>query len=199
VSGEISYSQVIARSTVIFLVNIEDNMALAGERIILTGAGGSIGSKIALYISKFKNVDLLAVDRDENRLNTLSLDLMGSALFNSSIFQILDVRDFHGIQNLIKSYRPTMVIHAAALKHLAILEKQPRDSYLTNVLGTNSILRVSSECGVRRFLNISTDKAANPASILGKSKYIGELLTAKYRSMGLKGYTSVRFGNVFNS
>jgi FlaA1/EpsC-like NDP-sugar epimerase len=196
---EISFNEVIGRKPIVSFLDVADENALTGQRILLTGAGGSIGSKIGLYISKFKNVELLATDRDENRLHSLSLELMGSALFNSSTFRILDVRDLSGIVNIFKDYKPTMVIHAAALKHLAILEKQPREAYLTNVIGTDNLLKIASAEKVSRFLNISTDKAANPVSVLGKSKYIGELLTAKYREIGNLGFTNVRFGNVFNS
>ena len=142
---------------------------------------------------------MLATDRDENRLHSLSLEIMGTALFNSSQYRVLDIRDSTGVDNIISEYKPTMIIHAAALKHLAILEKQPREAYLTNFLGTRNLLRSASQNDVRRFLNISTDKAANPISILGKTKYMAEILTTNFRRNGFHQYTSVRFGNVFNS
>lgn len=169
------------------------------ERILVTGAGGSIGSKIVLELSNCRDVQLLATDRDENRLHSLSLQLIGSALFNTASFKVMDVRDFQGIENCVKEFNPSIIVHAAALKHLAVLEKQPREAYLTNVLGTSNMLSIAYKYQVGKFLNISTDKAANPISVLGKTKYIGELLTAKYRGIGAKNFTSVRFGNVFNS
>ena len=172
---------------------------LKSERILITGAGGSIGSKIATSISLFPDLEMLATDRDENRLHSLSLEIMGTALFNSSQYRVLDIRDSTGVDNLINEYKPTMIIHAAALKHLAILEKQPREAYLTNFLGTRNLLRSASQNNVHRFLNISTDKAANPISILGKTKYMAEILTTNFRRNGFNQYTSVRFGNVFNS
>lgn len=172
---------------------------LKSERILITGAGGSIGSKIATSISLFPDLEMLATDRDENRLHSLSLEIMGTALFNSSQYRVLDIRDSTGVDNLISEYKPTMIIHAAALKHLAILEKQPREAYLTNFLGTRNLLRSASQNNVHRFLNISTDKAANPISILGKTKYMAEILTTNFRRNGFNKYTSVRFGNVFNS
>ena len=173
--------------------------ALSGERILITGAGGSIGSKIVKAISNYQGSSLLATDRDENRLHTLSLDLIGSALFNSSQFQVMDIKDLQGVKNSISGFKPTMIIHAAALKHLAILEQQPREAYLTNIIGTNNMLSTAYQFKVQKFLNISTDKAANPISVLGKTKYVAELLTSKYRNLGAKNFTSVRFGNVFNS
>jgi len=196
---DVTYESVIGRPE--SNLDLKDALhgALQSERILITGAGGSIGSKIATSISRFPSIEMLATDRDENRLHSLSLEIMGTALFDSSQFRVLDIRDAIGVENLMKEYKPTMVIHAAALKHLAILEKQPREAYLTNFLGTRNLLRSASTNGVRRFLNISTDKAANPVSILGKTKYMAEILTTHFRRNGFNQYTSVRFGNVFNS
>lgn len=196
---DVTYESVIGRPE----SNLDIQAALGGtlksERVLITGAGGSIGSKIATSIARFPDLEMLATDRDENRLHSLSLDIMGTALFNSSQFRVLDIRDPIGVENIIKSYRPTMVIHAAALKHLAILEQQPREAYLTNFLGTRNVLSSAAKNKTRRFLNISTDKAANPVSILGKTKYMAEILTTDFRRNGYDQYTSVRFGNVFNS
>ncbi len=196
---DVTYESVIGRPE----SNLDIQAALRGtlksERVLITGAGGSIGSKIAASIARFPNLEMLATDRDENRLHSLSLEIMGTALFDSSQYRVLDVRDSVGVENIIKGYKPTMVIHAAALKHLAILEKQPREAYLTNFLGTNNVLTSAAKNKVRRFLNISTDKAANPISILGKTKYMAEILTTDFRRNGFDQYTSVRFGNVFNS
>jgi dTDP-glucose 4,6-dehydratase len=125
--------------------------------------------------------------------------LLGSALFDSQEFQVLDVKDALGVELCVANFQPTIIIHAAALKHLAVLENQPREAYLTNVIGTHNVLKAAVQFNTRKFLNISTDKAANPISILGKSKYIGELLTAKYGDLSEKNFMSVRFGNVFNS
>jgi len=196
---DVTYENVIGRPE----SNLDIQAALGGtlksERILITGAGGSIGSKLAASIARFPDLEMLATDRDENRLHSLSLEIMGTALFNSSHYRVLDIRDSTGVENIIKEYQPTMVIHAAALKHLAILEKQPREAYLTNFLGTRNLLKSASRNKVQRFLNISTDKAANPVSILGKTKYMAEILTTNFRRNGFEQYTSVRFGNVFNS
>ncbi len=196
---DVNYENVIGRPELDLGVDSALAKSLKAERILLTGAGGSIGSKIAIAISKISGVSLVATDRDENSLHSLSLQIMGTALFNSSQFRVLDIRDEVGVNNLIGEYRPTMIIHAAALKHLAILEQQPREAYLTNVLGTNNLLNAAMKFGVVRFLNISTDKAANPSSVLGKSKYLAEILTTNCRRNGFKNFTNVRFGNVFNS
>ena len=196
---KVSYETVIGRSEVEIDIFSLLEKKLNGQRILVTGAGGSIGSKIVSKLARFSNLQILATDRDENRLHSLSLEVLGTALFLSSDFKVLDVRDQIGVFELVKSFKPTMIIHAAALKHLAILEKQPREAYLTNIIGTSNVLNAAEEFGVKSFLNISTDKAANPISILGKSKAIAEFLTTIKRQKGLKNYTSVRFGNVFNS
>ena len=196
---DVTYESVIGRPESNLDLQAALGGTLQGERILITGAGGSIGSKIATSIARFPGIEMLATDRDENRLHSLSLEIMGTALFDSSQFRVLDIRDATGVENLINKYKPTMVIHAAALKHLAILENQPREAYLTNFLGTRNLLMSASTSNVRRFLNISTDKAANPVSILGKTKYMAEILTTNFRRNGYSQYTSVRFGNVFNS
>jgi len=196
---KVSYETIIGKSeSKIDIFPLLENK-LVGQRILVTGAGGSIGSKIVSKLAEFSNLKILATDRDENRLHSLSLEVLGTALFLSSDFKVLDVRDQIGVFEIVRSFQPTIIIHAAALKHLAILEKQPREAYLTNVIGTSNILNAAEEIGVKSFLNISTDKAANPVSILGKSKAIGEILTTIKRRKGLVNYTSVRFGNVFNS
>jgi FlaA1/EpsC-like NDP-sugar epimerase len=196
---EVTYENVIGRKESNLSVDNVLRDVFRAERILITGAGGSIGSKLAASLARFPELEILATDRDENRLHSLSLEIMGTALFNSSQYRVLDIRDSTGVENIIKEYKPTMVIHSAALKHLAILEKQPREAYLTNFLGTRNLLKSASRNKVQRFLNISTDKAANPVSILGKTKYMAEILTTNLRRNGFEQYTSVRFGNVFNS
>jgi FlaA1/EpsC-like NDP-sugar epimerase len=196
---EVSYESVIGKPESEFDILEAIAGTLKSQKILITGAGGSIGSKIAATVAKFPDLELLATDRDENRLHSLSLEIMGTALFNSSEFRILDIRDSVGVEKIINDYKPTIVIHAAALKHLAILEKQPREAYLTNFLGTRNVLTSAANNSVKRFLNISTDKAADPVSILGKTKYMAEILTTDFRRKGFGQYTSVRFGNVFNS
>ena len=196
---EVSYESVIGKPESEFDIHEAITGTLNSQKILITGAGGSIGSKIAATVARFPDLEILATDRDENRLHSLSLDIAGTLLFKSSHYRILDIRDSVGVEKIMNEYKPTMVIHAAALKHLAILEKQPREAYLTNFLGTRNVLTAAANNGVKRFLNISTDKAANPVSILGKTKYMAEILTADFRRKGFDGYTSVRFGNVFNS
>ena len=177
----------------------EEVSELRRERVLITGAGGSIGSRIAIALSKIGGVNFLATDRDESALHSLSLQLTSTALFEGSNFLLLDIRDRVGAQSIADDYRPTVIIHAAALKHLSVLEKQPREALLTNVYGTLNMLEIAQKVGVKKFVNISTDKAASPVSVLGRSKFLAELLTAHYKKSTVIDFVSVRFGNVFGS
>jgi FlaA1/EpsC-like NDP-sugar epimerase len=170
-----------------------------GKTILVTGAGGSIGSRIVNHLVKVPNIKLLAVDRDENALHSLSLAISNSALFQETSYVLLDIRDKIGVERIFAESSPTLVIHCAALKHLSVLERFPREAVMTNVFGTKNLVDSAIKHGVKTFLNVSTDKAVEPTSILGKTKRIAELVTIQARNNGYNGYTNVRFGNVFNS
>jgi dTDP-glucose 4,6-dehydratase len=147
------------------------------ERILIIGAAGSIGSALANRLNSAKIKNLFFLDRDESSLHELSLLLTNKSAAHSEKFLIADVRDRYSIKNAIEIVQPTIVIHAAALKHLVMLEKFPREGFLTNVLGTLNVAELCVELGVNQFINVSTDKAANSMSILGDTKKLAELLT----------------------
>lgn len=172
---------------------------LQGKRVMVTGAGGSIGSELCRQLSKFLPSELIMVDRDESALHSVKLSIDGRALFDSPDTVLLCIRDKDVVRRLMMSRRPDVVFHAAALKHLSLLEQYPGEAFLTNVCGTLNLLEAASDAGVERFVNISTDKAADPISVLGYTKRIGERLTA-WMAQGAGGtYLSVRFGNVLGS
>ena len=195
----ITYENVLGRKVRTIPFSQSEITSLREERILITGAGGSIGSRIAAALGKIGGVDFLATDRDESALHSLSLKLTSTALFEGDNFLLLDIRDPEGALTIASDYKPTVIIHAAALKHLSVLEKQPREALLTNVYGTLNMLQVAEKVGVKKFINISTDKAASPISVLGRSKFIAELLTANYKITHNLNFPSVRFGNVFGS
>jgi nucleoside-diphosphate-sugar epimerase len=197
--NEPSYENVLGRSLRAGTFSSAEVESLRSERILLTGAGGSIGSRIAIGLAQIGGVHFLNTDRDESALHSLSLKLTSTALFEGQNFLLLDIRDKEGSLEIAKEFKPTVIIHAAALKHLSVLEKQPREALLTNIYGTLNLLEIAEEIGVHRFINISTDKAASPVSVLGKSKYLAELLTTRFKKSLDRGYTSVRFGNVYGS
>ena len=198
-SSNLSYENVLGRKVKPAFFAVPEIDRLQQERFLITGAGGSIGSRIVKLLSTIPNVSYLATDRDETSLHSLSLSLTSSALFDSDRFELLDIRDQQGIEQCFLRYQPTTIIHAAALKHLSVLQKQPREAILTNVFGTANVLESARLCGATNFINVSTDKAAEPTSVLGMTKHLVELYTAEFRSTGYPGFTNCRFGNVFNS
>jgi FlaA1/EpsC-like NDP-sugar epimerase len=170
---------------------------LTGRRVLVTGAGGSIGSELCRQIHRFGPAELMMLDRDESALHAVELSLRGTALLNSPDTILADLRDTETIREIFAARRPEVVFHAAALKHLPLLEQYPGEAVKSNVWGTLAVLEASK--GVERFVNISTDKAANPSSVLGHSKRIAERLTAHADRNSDGTFLSVRFGNVLGS
>lgn len=197
--SKITFQAIIGREPRSTVFSSDQIDQLKEERILVTGAGGSIGSKIVNFLSKIEGLQYFATDRDEGSLHSLSLDLNSTALFDQPQLALLDLREIDGINRCFDFFQPTLVIHAAALKHLSALQKQPREALLTNVYGTANLVDVSVSNKVTKFVNVSTDKAAEPSSVLGFSKRLAELYVASKRNDQFDGFTSCRFGNVFNS
>ena len=171
----------------------------AGQRILVTGAGGSIGSELCRQLHKFAPAELIMLDRDESALHEVQLTLHGRALLDSDETVLADIRDPGRVREVFEQFRPQIVFHAAALKHLPLLERYPGEAVQSNILGTQTVLEAAAACGARSFVNISTDKAADPVSVLGYSKRIAERLTARMAVQADGTYLSVRFGNVLGS
>jgi FlaA1/EpsC-like NDP-sugar epimerase len=172
---------------------------LAGKRVLVTGAGGSIGAELCRQISHYDPARLLMLDRDESALHAVQLSIHGRALLDSDDVILCDIRDAHAVHTVFAKHRPEVVFHAAALKHLPMLEQYPAEAVKTNVLGTRIVLDAADLVGVERFVNISTDKAANPCSVLGYTKRIAERLTSTRAASSAGTFLSVRFGNVLGS
>lgn len=170
-----------------------------GKRVLVTGAGGSIGSELCRQLARFGPAKLLVLDRDESALHALKLSMTGRALFDSDDVLLADIRDPEALRAIFQRHRPQVVFHAAALKHLAMLELYPEEAWKTNVLGTANVLAAARDVGVEVFVNISTDKSADPCSVLGFSKRIAERLTAAVARETEGKFVSVRFGNVLGS
>jgi len=173
--------------------------SFAGQRILVTGAGGSIGSELCRQLHQLRPAELIMLDRDESALHAVQLALHGRALLDSDEAALADIRDTRRVQHVFEQFRPQIVFHAAALKHLPLLERYPAEALKTNVWGTLTVLEAAAACGVQSFVNISTDKAADPVSVLGYSKRMAERLTAHMASRAPGTYLSVRFGNVLGS
>ncbi|MFA5774115.1 MAG: nucleoside-diphosphate sugar epimerase/dehydratase [Ilumatobacteraceae bacterium] len=173
---------------------------LVNRRVMVTGAGGSIGSELCRQLARFNPSELIMLDRDESALHEVQLSIYGRALLDTPQTVLADLRDAATINHIFDTRRPEVVFHAAALKHLPLLERYPIEAYQTNVLGTQTLLEASQRNHVGVFINISTDKAANPTSVLGYSKRLAERLTADFAFSAPPGkYISVRFGNVLGS
>ncbi len=172
---------------------------IANRKVLVTGAGGSIGSELCRQIHQFGPAELMMLDRDESALHAVQLSIYGSALLDSPDVILADIRDTEALNEIFSARRPDVVFHAAALKHLPMLEQYPVESWKTNVLGTLHVLEAARDAGVEKFVNISTDKAANPTSMLGRSKRIGERLVADAADSARGTFLSVRFGNVLGS
>lgn len=173
--------------------------SISGKTVLVTGAGGSIGSELARQISRFGPEKLLLLDRDESALHAVQMSITGRALLDDGTLQLVDIRDLDALRTVFAQERPQLVFHAAALKHLTLLEQFPLEGWKTNVLGTLNVLQAAHEFDVETFVNVSTDKAAAPSCVLGYSKRLAERLTADFAGLGKGRFVSVRFGNVLGS
>jgi FlaA1/EpsC-like NDP-sugar epimerase len=172
---------------------------VTGRRVLVTGAGGSIGSELCRQIHRLEPAELMMLDRDESALHAVQLSIHGRALLDGDDLMLADIRDGERIREIFRERTPDVVFHAAALKHLPLLEKAPGEAVLSNVWGTLTVLEAARDSGVGTFVNISTDKAADPSSVLGYSKRIAERLTAHVAREASGTFVSVRFGNVLGS
>ncbi|WP_441969543.1 polysaccharide biosynthesis protein [Pedococcus sp. 2YAF34] len=172
---------------------------IAGKKVLVTGAGGSIGSELCRQIARFGPDKLYLLDRDESGLQATQMSLDGHGLLDSDQIILGNIRDIETMEHVFSTTKPDIVFHAAALKHLPLLESFPLEAWKTNVLGTLNVLTAAANVGVGTFVNISTDKAANPSCVLGYSKRVAERLTADFAARFPGQYVSVRFGNVLGS
>ncbi len=180
--------------------NIEEIIGyVQGRRVLVTGAGGSIGSELCRQLSRYGPSELIMLDRDESALHAVEMSITGRALLDTPNTALCDLRDIDALDRIFDERRPEVVFHAAALKHLPLLEQFPAEGFKTNIQGTLNTLRAAKRVGVEVFVNVSTDKAANPTSVLGYSKRIAERLTAFVGSGADGTFLSVRFGNVLGS
>ncbi|MDQ1717572.1 MAG: hypothetical protein QOE89_1525, partial [Pseudonocardiales bacterium] len=169
-----------------------------GRRVLVTGAGGSIGSELCRQISRFEPAALFMLDYDESNLHTLQLELTGAGLLDSDEIIVANIRDRHRVHQVFSQTRPDLVFHAAAHKHLPLLERHPCEGVKTNVQGTKHLVDAAVRYGVERFVLISTDKAADPSSVLGATKRLAEMMVQDSAG-GPTRMASVRFGNVLGS
>ncbi len=172
---------------------------ITGKRVLVTGAGGSIGSELCRQLGEFNPAELIMLDRDESGLQHTQLSISGHGLLNGKDTVLADIRDPEAIMAIFKDRVPEVVFHAAALKHAPLLQQYPQEAWKTNVLGSLNVLRAAMAVNVQTYVNVSTDKAANPTTALGHSKRAAERLTAWMAQESHTRFVSVRFGNVIGS
>ncbi len=172
---------------------------VSGKKILVTGAGGSIGSEIARQVAKFGPALLILLDKSENGVFRVEMYLKEKFNYVKENTVVCDIRNRGKIFRIFEKYKPDVVFHAAAHKHVPLMEKNPDEAVTNNIFGTKNLLDAALNSGVCRFVSISTDKAVNPTSVMGASKRVIELMLKYYTDKGETIFTSVRFGNVLGS
>lgn len=173
---------------------------IKGKRVLVTGAGGSIGSEIVRQVLSFSPSRLIILDHSEFNLYTIDQELRQTENYDEIIVPALvDVRDRNCLNDIFDKYRPEIVFHAAAYKHVHLVESNPYSAIINNIEGTRHLLECCEKVDVQNFVLVSTDKAVNPAGVMGATKRICEILTSIYAMTTGQVYCSVRFGNVLGS
>lgn len=171
----------------------------SNKRILVTGAAGSIGSELCRQLLQFSPSKLVAFDWWENGLFELNLEL--EELGNKDNFSVVvgNIQDKTRVQDVIRKIRPHFIFHAAAFKHVPLMQYHPLEAVRNNIFGTENVAKTAYEEGVDKFIYISTDKAADPQSVMGTTKLVGEHVVAALNNLGRTRYLAVRFGNVAES
>ena len=207
-SGDVSINQIrdvdledLLRRPPVKLNTNEIAEYLRRRVILVTGAGGSIGSEIVRQIAAFNPSTVLLFGRGENSVFSIQQEMARNWPEIKQIGLIGDVRDESRLRSVFEDYRPEVVFHAAAHKHVPLMEQTPSEAILNNVLGTKNVVALCLEFGVERLVNISTDKAVNPTSVMGASKRVAEMIVSagSTRARETQALVSVRFGNVLGS
>jgi FlaA1/EpsC-like NDP-sugar epimerase len=208
INGSLSFGQIRK-------VNIEDLLGrdpiqlnqqkiaedLRGKTVLVTGAAGSIGSEIARQILPFAPGKLILLDMAESPLYELELELKEQNPASADTIETVigDVRNQDRLRNVFRSFAPMVIYHAAAYKHVPVMELNPSESILNNVMGTKTLADLALEFGADKFVMISTDKAVNPTNIMGETKRIAEMYIQSMNALGKTRFITTRFGNVLGS
>lgn len=172
---------------------------LEGNTVMVTGAGGSIGSELARQVARFRAGNLVLLERAEFALFDIDRELRQAYPDLTIVPIVADVCDERRLRAVMSAYRPAVVVHAAAHKHVPMMETNPTEAVKNNILGTRLVGEVAGECGAEAFILISTDKAVRPTSVMGASKRVAELVVQDLEQRFPTRYVSVRFGNVLGS
>lgn len=172
---------------------------LKGKVILVTGAAGSIGSGLVKQIGNYEPKNIILLDQAESALYDLQQDLHSKGSVFPFEIVIGDIRNYDRLKRVFDFYQPEFVFHAAAYKHVPLMENNPSEAVLTNVKGTKNLVDLSLEFGVHKFVMISTDKAVNPTNVMGASKRVAEIYAQTKNNLGKTKFVTTRFGNVLGS
>jgi FlaA1/EpsC-like NDP-sugar epimerase len=206
INGELSFNQIKS-------IRIEDLLErepikldtetikseIKNKIILITGAAGSIGSELARQCAKFSPAKIYLLDQSESPLHELDLEFSDKLVKPPYEVIMADVRNYDRMRNVFNTFKPQVVFHAAAYKHVPMMENNPSESILTNVLGTKTLADLSVEFGIERFVFVSTDKAVNPTNVMGASKRIAEIYIQSLGKNSKTKFITTRFGNVLGS
>lgn len=172
---------------------------ILNKTILVTGAAGSIGSEIVRQLTKFKPAQIILFDQNESPLYDIELELAENLLFKDFKIEIGDIREQRRLEQIFIKYSPDIIYHAAAYKHVPMIELHPIEGVKTNVIGTKNIADLAVKYGCQKFVMISTDKAVNPTNVMGATKRIAEMYIQSLNNRSNTSFITTRFGNVLGS
>lgn len=206
INGELSFNQIkevkiedlLERPPIVLDINKIKKIIL-NKSVLVTGAAGSIGSEIVRQLINFNPKKIILFDQAESPLYDMELDLQEKFNFYNFEIVIGNIADEYRVKKLFEKYKPSFVYHAAAYKHVPMMEKNPTEALRTNILGTKIIADISNEFKVEQFVMVSTDKAVNPTNVMGASKRIAEVYIQAFNQVSKTNFITTRFGNVLGS
>ncbi|MDG5789298.1 nucleoside-diphosphate sugar epimerase/dehydratase [Evansella sp. AB-P1] len=172
---------------------------LTGKTVLVTGAGGSIGSEVCRQVCGFNPEKIVLLGHGENSIYAIDMELKNAFAHVVVVTEIADVQDEDRMKSVMKYHEPDVVYHAAAHKHVPLMERNPHEAVKNNVIGTKNVAEAADEAGVKTFVMVSTDKAVNPTSVMGATKRIAEMIVQHMDLVSDTKFVAVRFGNVLGS
>lgn len=195
---DVSYVDLLGREPV-HLEKEKIGQYLKGKRVLITGAGGSIGSELCRQIACYNPASLILLDRTEKNLYDIEMDMLRDFSYIKYFPVLGDIRHKVEIEGIFEKYIPEVVFHAAAYKHVPMIETNPWEAIYNNILGTRNVVETACDFEIERFVLVSTDKAVNPTNVMGASKRVTELIMQGHANHGPTKFMAVRFGNVVGS